>query len=99
MHQQEGLSFKKVITFNLDEYYPMDPNAIQSYHRFMGAFVRSCGYSFDQTHVPDGQLKEEEIGPYCAQYEQAISKQRIAYTDFRDWSHRPYRFHEPDWAS
>ena len=28
MHQQEGLSFKGVITFNLDEYYPMAPASI-----------------------------------------------------------------------
>ena len=34
MHEK-GLSFSNVITFNLDEYYPMDPKAIQSYHRFM----------------------------------------------------------------
>ena len=34
MHQN-GLSFSNVVTFNLDEYYPMDPEAIQSYHRFM----------------------------------------------------------------
>ncbi len=75
MHQQEGLSFKKVITFNLDEYYPMDPNAIQSYHRFMQEHLFDhVDIPSDQTHVPDGQLKEEEIGPYCAQYEQAITK-------------------------
>ena len=34
MHEN-GLSFSNVITFNLDEYYPMEPNSIQSYHRFM----------------------------------------------------------------
>ena len=35
MHKSEGLSFSNVITFNLDEYYPMHPNSLQSYHRFM----------------------------------------------------------------
>ena len=35
MHREEGLSFKNVITFNLDEYYPMAKNNIQSYHYFM----------------------------------------------------------------
>lgn len=33
LHKEEGLSFKHVISFNLDEYYPMDKNQIQSYHR------------------------------------------------------------------
>src|SRR6478672_7686886 len=32
LHRQEGLSFKNVITFNLDQYYPMEANALQSYH-------------------------------------------------------------------
>ena len=27
MHREEGLSFKNVITFNLDEYYPIDKDA------------------------------------------------------------------------
>ena len=35
MHREEGLSFAHVVTFNLDEYYPMDPDSIHSYHRFM----------------------------------------------------------------
>src|SRR6476469_7167597 len=35
LHKEEGLSFKNVVTFNLDEYYPMQPNAEQSYVRFM----------------------------------------------------------------
>src|SRR5688572_9533462 len=35
MHRNDGLSFKNVHTFNLDEYYPMQPQALQSYVRFM----------------------------------------------------------------
>src|ERR1700742_2666116 len=35
LHKEEGLSFKHVITFNLDEYYPMQPTAAQSYVTFM----------------------------------------------------------------
>src|SRR5688572_22688983 len=35
LHKEDGLSFKNVIVFNLDEYYPIDSNALQSYHRFM----------------------------------------------------------------
>jgi glucosamine-6-phosphate deaminase len=35
LHKEEGLSFKNVITFNLDEYYPIQPNELQSYVRFM----------------------------------------------------------------
>src|SRR5690606_5020406 len=35
LHKETGLSFKNVITFNLDEYYPMQPTAAQSYVTFM----------------------------------------------------------------
>jgi glucosamine-6-phosphate deaminase len=35
MHKEEGLSFANVVTFNLDEYYPMDKSNIQSYFYFM----------------------------------------------------------------
>lgn len=33
LHKEEGLSFQDVVTFNLDEYYPMEPTQIQSYVR------------------------------------------------------------------
>src|SRR4051812_6594615 len=32
MHRTEGLSFADVVTFNLDEYYPMPKDSIHSYH-------------------------------------------------------------------
>ena len=35
IHKEEKLSFKNVVTFNLDEYYPIDNDALQSYNRFM----------------------------------------------------------------
>ena len=34
LHKEEGLSFANVITFNLDEYYPMEKTQIQSYYRY-----------------------------------------------------------------
>src|SRR3954465_11701419 len=46
LHREEGLSFKNVITFNLDEYYPVDPNSIQSCHRFMREHL------FDHIDIP-----------------------------------------------
>src|ERR1700733_11428228 len=35
LHREERLSFKNVITFNLDEYWPMNPDDLQSYRRLM----------------------------------------------------------------
>ncbi|MEM7674701.1 MAG: hypothetical protein AAF449_01720, partial [Myxococcota bacterium] len=39
MHREEGLSFRNVITFNLDEYYPMNPDSPQSYVYFMNEYL------------------------------------------------------------
>ncbi|MDR8393064.1 glucosamine-6-phosphate deaminase [Aliifodinibius sp. S!AR15-10] len=73
MHKKEGLSFKNVITFNLDEYYPMKPNSLQSYVRFMKEHLfDDIDIPEDQVHIPDGTLEEDEISTYCEEYEQKI---------------------------
>lgn len=73
MHQEEGLSFKQVIAFNLDEYYPIDNDALQSYRRFMKKHL------FDKVdidpkncHIPNGEWKKEDIKKHCIEYEQLI---------------------------
>jgi glucosamine-6-phosphate deaminase len=73
MHREEGLSFKNVITFNLDQYYPMDKDALQSYHYFMRKNL------FEQTdidpsnyHLPDGMVPKEKVKEHCLQYEKQI---------------------------
>ncbi len=73
LHREEGLSFRDVITFNLDEYYPIDPESIHSYHRFMWEnFFREVDLSPERTHLPTGQASREDIGAACAAYESAI---------------------------
>ncbi len=73
MHKEEGLSFKNVISFNLDEYYPMEPDAIQSYWRFMREQL------FDHVDIPKenyfiplGTLPHNAIGEFCSSYEAKI---------------------------
>jgi len=73
MHQQECLSFANVITFNLDEYFPMQPNELQSYVRFMNEHLFDhIDIDKNNVNVPDGTLKQEEVAAYCKGYEQAI---------------------------
>jgi glucosamine-6-phosphate deaminase len=73
MHQTEGLSFKNVLTFNLDEYFPMQPNELQSYVRFMNEHLFDhIDIPRNQVHVPDGTLPRAQVAEYCAQYEQKI---------------------------
>jgi glucosamine-6-phosphate deaminase len=75
MHAEDGLSFANVITFNLDEYYPMQPHELQSYVRFMREHL------FDRIdipaaniHIPDGTLAIEKVSEYCRWYEAEIAK-------------------------
>ena len=75
LHRDEGLSFKNVVSFNLDEYLPMPPDELQSYVRFMREHL------FDHVdipdgawHVPDGTLPRESVADYCAAYERAIDE-------------------------
>ena len=74
MHQN-GLSFSNVVTFNLDEYYPMDPEAIQSYHRFMDEHLFSkIDIAKENINIPSGTLEMEEIQEFCNNYEKKIDE-------------------------
>ena len=73
MHKEDGLSFKNVITFNLDEYYPMEPNSINSYVRFMKELLLDQVDILPENYnIPDGTLTKEQIADYCADYEDKI---------------------------
>ncbi|HYV90462.1 MAG TPA: glucosamine-6-phosphate deaminase [Chitinophagales bacterium] len=73
LHKQEGLSFKNVITFNLDEYYPMQPNSLQSYVRFMKEnLFDHIDIDPANIHIPDGTLPVEKVSEFCHEYERKI---------------------------
>jgi glucosamine-6-phosphate deaminase len=72
-HREEGLSFSNVVTFNLDEYYPMEPDSLQSYVRFMKEHL------FDQVdipegnyHIPDGTVPVNKVAEFSRSYEDKI---------------------------
>lgn len=75
LHHEEGLSFANVVTFNLDEYWPMAPDDLQSYRRFMNEYLFNL-VDIDpaNTHVPSGTVALEEVDGYCADYENRIRK-------------------------
>lgn len=75
MHKEEGLSFSNVITFNLDEYWPMQPDDIQSYHHFMHEHLfNHIDIVPESIHIPDGTIKPEEVYQYCVDYELKIKE-------------------------
>lgn len=73
MHKEENLSFQNVITFNLDEYYPMQPGSVQSYVSFMNEHLFShVDIQKNNIHIPDGTLSKDQIASFCLEYERQI---------------------------
>jgi glucosamine-6-phosphate deaminase len=74
-HQEEGLSFKNVITFNLDEYYPMKKDNPESYHYFMHEnLFKHIDIKSENIHIPNGMVTPEDLDQYCLDYDAAILK-------------------------
>jgi glucosamine-6-phosphate deaminase len=75
MHKNEKLSFKNVFTFNLDEYYPIRPDSLQSYVRFMNEHLfNHIDIPKQNINIPDGTLPKEKVGDFCREYENKIDK-------------------------
>ncbi len=73
LHREEGLSFRDVITFNLDEYYPMQPNSAQSYVTFMNEnLFNHIDIDRADINIPDGTLALDDVASFCLDYERRI---------------------------
>ncbi len=82
MHKEEGLSFKNVISFNLDEYYPMEKANMESYWYFMHEHLFShIDILPENIYIPDGSISQDEIHQYCIDYE--IKIQEAGGIDFQ----------------
>ncbi len=75
MHRQEGLTFKHVVTFNLDEYYPIAEESIYSYHTFMFKhFFSHIDILPEHIHIPTGDLPIGELYQFCREYDKKIQE-------------------------
>ncbi len=75
LHKEEGLSFKNVVTFNLDEYYPIAPDALQSYRYFMNEnLFDHIDIDKGNCFIPNGETPQELIKLHCEEYEKAIER-------------------------
>jgi len=74
-HREERLSFKRVVCFNLDEYYPMAKDSVHSYHRFMWENLFSLvDIEPSNVHIPDGTIARNAVDQYCDEYERSIER-------------------------
>ena len=82
LHREEGLDFSNVVTFNLDEYYPMGPDSIHSYQRYMWEnLFDHINISKENVHIPRGDLSRQEAEAHTIAYEQAI--QEVGGVDYQ----------------
>ncbi|HUQ47817.1 MAG TPA: glucosamine-6-phosphate deaminase [Gemmatimonadaceae bacterium] len=73
MHKEEGLDFSDVVTFNLDEYYPMRPDSIHSYNRFMWEnLFDHINVKPENVHIPQGDVPRDSLTESTRDYEAAI---------------------------
>jgi glucosamine-6-phosphate deaminase len=72
---KNGLSFKNVITFNLDEYYPIEPDSLQSYVRFMNEHLFNyIDIPKENINIPDGTLPKDQVADFCKSYDAKIDE-------------------------
>ena len=72
-HKNDKLSFRNVVTYNLDEYYGLEKNHKQSYHQFMDEkLFNHIDINRDNINIPDGKLNKNKIDEYCKNYEKKI---------------------------
>ncbi|MDO5105712.1 glucosamine-6-phosphate deaminase [Capnocytophaga sp.] len=75
LHKEEGLSFHNVITFNLDEYYPMEKENVQSYWHFMHEHLfNHIDIPKENINIPDGMVPREQLVDYCLSYDKKIKE-------------------------
>ena len=75
LHEEEDLSFKNVVTFNLDEYYPMNIASDQSYAKFMNEnLFDHIDIPKENINIPSGNIEMDDISKYCEEYENKIYK-------------------------
>jgi len=75
LHREEGLGFRNVITFNLDEYYLLDQEAFQSYWSFMYRHLfNHIDIHPDNINIPNGALSKEDVKRFCIEYEEKMQQ-------------------------
>lgn len=73
LHREDGLSFKNVVSFNLDEYYPMERDTRQSYYKFMHDHLFDyVDILPENVNIPDGTVSREQVHDFCQAYDEKI---------------------------
>jgi glucosamine-6-phosphate deaminase len=75
LHHEEGLSFKNVITFNLDEYLKLDHGHPASFRTYMQEnLFDHIDIQPKNIHFPSSKVADKEIVNHCYDYERKIKR-------------------------
>jgi glucosamine-6-phosphate deaminase len=75
LRREKGLDFSRVVSFNLDEYFPMHPDDPHSYRRWMfETFFQHVNIPENQINIPDGTIRPDDAEDFCLRYEQKIRR-------------------------
>ncbi len=75
MYKEKKLSFKNVIAFNIDEYYPAETDALQSHHRYLYEYLfNEVDIDPKNIHLIPGNLEKKQIAAFCVDYERKIQE-------------------------
>ena len=85
LHREESLDFSNVVTFNLDEYWPMPKDSIHSYNRFMReTFFDHVNIPPENIHIPDGTIPLRDVDAFCDAT--STRSRRLAASTCRFWA-------------
>lgn len=74
-YKRGEVSFRNVSVFSLDEFYPIDPKAVQSRNfRIHEEFINHIDILPENVHIPDGRVPISEISQYCKDYDKKASE-------------------------
>jgi glucosamine-6-phosphate deaminase len=75
MHREDGLDFSGVVTFNIDEYFGISAQSLQSYRRWIHEhFLNHVNVQPDNIYIPDGTIDIDDVPKYCKQFELNIAQ-------------------------
>jgi glucosamine-6-phosphate deaminase len=75
IHRKKGLSFKNVFVFNIDEYYPLPPQEIQSHYLYLHEYLFSnIDIPKENINLLKGDIAKDKISSFCKSYEDRIRK-------------------------
>lgn len=73
LHRHDNLSFRNVIAFNVEEYYTLQPQPLQSVISFLQEHLfRHVDIRPDNIHLLQGAVAPEKMLSFCQEYESRI---------------------------